>query len=93
MRVSTFKTKNKKLLALSNTTKNKINVYDLPVINVPSVEHSDKELNQLSFGLDHSYMDKNKHGKKNLAANFKSLDQTVNSEISNEDKEDFHKFL
>ena len=93
MRISSFKTKNKKLIALGNTTKNKINAYDVPVINLSSIQLSDKELNQLSFGLDHSYVDKNKHVKKNLAANFESLAQAVNSEILNEEKEDFHEFL
>ena len=49
IRISSFKTKNKKLIALSNTTKNKINAYDVPVINLSSIQLSDKELNQLSM--------------------------------------------
>ena len=49
MRISSFKTKHKKLIALCNTTKNKINVYDVPVINLSSIQLSDKELNQLSM--------------------------------------------
>ena len=73
MRVSSFKTKHKKLIALFNVTKNKINAHDVPVINLSSIKLSDKELNQLSFGLEHSYVGKNKHVKKNLAANFESL--------------------
>ena len=93
MRISSFKTKNKKLIVLSNTAKNKINAYDVPVINLSSIQLSDKELNQLSFGLDHSYVDKNEHVKTNLAANFESLAQAVNSEILNEEKKDFHEFL
>ena len=93
MRISSFKTKNRKLIALINTTKNKINPYDLLVINLSSVQLSDKELNQLSFGLDHSYVDKNKLVKKKLAANFESFAQAVNSEILNEENEDFHEFL
>ena len=93
MRISSFKTKNKKLIALSNTTKNKINAYDVPVIYLSSIQLIDKELNQLSFELDHIYVDKNMHAKKNLAANFESLAEAVNSEILNEEKEDFHEFL
>ena len=93
MRMSSFKTKTKKLIALSNTTKNKINAYDVPVINLSSIQLIDKEINQLYFGLDHSYVDKNKHVKKNLTANFESLTQAVNREILNEKKEDFHEFL
>ena len=78
---------------MSNTTKNKINAYDVPVIYLSSIQLNDKELNQLSFGLDHIYVDKNTHVKKNLAANFESLAEAVNSEILNEEKEDFHEFL
>ena len=56
MRISSFETKNKKLIALGNTTKNKTNAYDVPVINLSSIQLSDKELDQLSFGLDHTVM-------------------------------------
>ena len=93
MHISLFKTKNKKLIAFSNTTKNKINAYDVPVINLSSIQLSDKEINQLSFGLDHSYVGKNKHVKRNLAANFESLAQAVNSEILNEEKENFKELI
>ena len=83
MQVSSLKAKSKKLPVLINTTKNKINLYDVPVINVSSTELKDKI-------LGNSYIDKNKHVKKNLPANFESLAQTVVSEILNEEKEDFH---
>ena len=42
MGISSFKTKNKKLIPLRNTTKNKINAYDVPVINLSSIQLSDK---------------------------------------------------
>ena len=90
MQVSSLKAKSKKLPVLINTTKNKINLYDVPVINVSSTELKDKILNLLNFGLGNSYIDKNKHVKKNLPANFESLAQTVVSEILNEEKEDFY---
>ena len=54
---------------------------------------SEKELNQVGFGSDNSYVDKNEHIKKNFTANFESLTQTVDSEILNEEKEGFRKFL
>ena len=72
MRVSSFKIKRKKLIALCNIIKNKINVYDVPGIKLSSIEISDKELNQF-FGLEHSCVDKNKHVEKYLAANFELL--------------------
>ena len=80
-------------MALSNATNNKINAYDVPIINLSSIQLSEKEWNQLSFGLDNTYVDKNKHIKKNFTANFESLTQTVDSEILNKEKEDFHQFL
>ena len=87
------KMKVKELIPLSNTTKNKINACDVPVLNLSSIELSDKELSQLSFGLDHSYVVKNKHAKKNLAANFEFLTKTFDSEISIEEKEYFQNIL
>ena len=54
---------------------------------------SEKELNQVSFGSDNSYVDKNEHIKKNFTANFESLTQTVDSEILNEEKKGFQEFL
>ena len=93
IRISSFRTKNKKLMALSNATNNKINAYDVPIINLSSIQLSEKEWNQLSFGLDNTYVDKNKYIKKNFTANFESLTQTVDSEILNKEKEDFHEFL
>ena len=84
-----IKQKNRKLIALSNTTKNKINAYDAPIIKLSSIKLSDKALNQLALG----YVDKNKHIKKNLTANFEPLAQTVDNEILNEEKEDFLEFL
>ena len=85
--------KSKKLLALSKTTKNKINTYDVPVIRLFSIELSYKELNQLSFGLDQGYIDKSKYVKQSLAANFKSFTKPVDNEILNDERKDFHKFL
>lgn len=40
-RVSSFKTKSKNLIARNNTTKNKINAYDVPVTNLSANELSD----------------------------------------------------
>ena len=48
---------------------------------------------QLSYGLEPSFVDKNKHVKNNLAANFISLAQLTNEYITDERKEDYHEFL
>lgn len=77
---------------MSNSTKNKINASEVPVINLSPVELRNKELTQLSFGLDHSYIEKNKHVKKDLVASFKSLVQKFDSEFLNKEREDFYEF-
>ncbi|XP_066923867.1 uncharacterized protein [Clytia hemisphaerica] len=48
---------------------------------------------QLSYGLDQSFIDKNKHVKKNLAANLESLAQSTDKDVPNEQKEEFHELL
>ena len=42
--------------------------------------------------LDHSYIEKNKHVKKDLVASFKSLVQKFDSEFLNKEREDFYEF-
>ena len=44
------------LLLLKDTTKSKLNTYNISVINLSSIELSEKESSQLSLGLDHSYI-------------------------------------
>ena len=75
---------------MKDITKSKHNTYNVSVINLSSIELGEKESSQLSLGLDHSYIDKNKHMKKNFAADFVKI---VGSQILNEKREDFHEFL
>ena len=93
LRLSSFQTKNKKLLLLRRTYNNNHKLYDIPVINLSSVELTKKELWQLSYGLDHSFVDKNKHVKKTIASSFESLAQSIDNTVSNEERENLHEFL
>ena len=96
-RLNSFKTKNSKIEALIKPHRPNIhhNVpsYQVPVINLSSRELLPNELKQLSFGLDHSFIDKNKHVKKNLAANMEVLATTLDGDVKNDSKEDFHECL
>ena len=43
--------------------------------------------------MNQSFIDKNKHVKKNLAAHLESLAFSINKNIKNEEREDVHEFL
>ena len=93
-RISSLRTKNKKihnLLQLKN--KNIFSKYSVPVINLSSYELSSTELKQLKLGLHHSFIDRNKHIKKNLAANLESVAQRTLNDVNHTQLEDFHEFL
>ena len=93
-RKSSFFTKNKKISSLNNNNniKRKIS-YNVPVINLSSIELTENELKQLSYGLEHSFVDKNKHIKKDLGANLEFLAQSVDKHILDDKREHFHEFL
>ena len=52
-----------------------------------------KEKDQLKLGLEYSFVDKNKHIKKNLAANLECIADTITNKLENDKKEEFHEFL
>ena len=93
-RKSSFFTKNKKISSLNNNNNIKRKTsYNVPVINLSSTELTENELKQLSYGLEHSFVDKNKHIKKNLGANLEFLAQSVDKHILDDKREHFHEFL
>ena len=62
--LQSFKTKNKKLRnILSKNSKDRIK-YSVPVVNLSNNYLTKKECAQLKFGLERSFVDKNKHIKK-----------------------------
>lgn len=93
-RLESFRTKNKKLrILITSKPKTTPDNYFVPVINLSLAVLSSQEKQQLSFGLEHSYVDKNKHIKKVLAANLETVADRVTQSIDNDKREDFHEFL
>ena len=43
--------------------------------------------------LDYSFVDKNKHVKKNIAASMENVAEAVDKDLHNENREDFHELL
>ena len=95
-RFESFVTKNKKLRNLKDlsTTKgpNQPTSF-VPVVNLTDIALTQKERDQLSLGLDYSFVDKNKHIKKTLAANFECVADKITPEIEHDKREDLHEFL
>ena len=80
-------------VAQKDTSTIHTNAQLVPVINLFVATLSDVELNTLSFGLDHSFADKNAHVKKNLAASMESVADRVASLVDITQKEHLHEFL
>ena len=77
---------------LSNNSTIRIK-YSVPVVNLSNNCLAEKEPFQLSFGLWHSFVNKNKHVKKNLASNLGVVAEKVTHSLDKELLENFHKFL
>ena len=66
-RSESFKTKNKKLANLMKNKKDDtFTDYSVPIINISSYTLNDSEYNQLKFGLNHCFINKDKHIKKTV---------------------------
>ena len=93
-RIKGFETKNKKLKTLvSRKPKKKKDDYSVPIINLSSVEISDKEKEVLKYGLQHSFVDRSKYIKQNLAIEIEALADSTNEYVKQEDKEEYHELL
>ena len=69
-RLESFKTKIKKIVNLMTSQKDDtFTNYSVPIINLSSYTLNDSEYNQLKFGLNHCFINKDKHIKKDIAAN------------------------
>ena len=64
-----------------------------PIINLSTIHLNQKELNTLKMRLDYSFVDKNKHVKKNIAASMENVAEAVDKDLDNENREDFHELL
>ena len=67
--------------------------YSVPVVNLSNNYLTRKERVQSSFGLERSFMDKNRHIKKNLAVNLEIVTQKVAGSLDKKVQQDFHEFL
>ena len=67
--------------------------YNIPIINLATINFNQKELNQLKMGLDYSFVDKNKHVQTNIAASMENVVEAVDKDLDNEQREDFHELL
>ena len=45
------------------------------------------------MGLNYSFINKNKHVKKNIATSMKSVAEAVDKDLDNEQRENFHELL
>ena len=91
--ITSFKTKNKKLKGLLSKNKSAESNYSTPLINLSYTEQTSDKANQSKLGLEYSFIDKDKHIKKNLVANFESLADKVTESLENCKREDFHELL
>ena len=83
-----LKTKNNKIC--NGRPKHANKTSQVPVKNLSDY---DIDTPSLKYGLHHSFIDKNKFIKRDLAVEFESLVTTVDELATPEQKEDFHKFL
>ena len=92
-RLTSFNTKKKKIKGLISKNKSAESNYSTRLINFSYIELTSDQENQFKFSLEYSFIDKNKHIKKNLAANFESLADKVTESLENCKREDYHELL
>ena len=93
-RRSSLATKTKKInFMMSRVNKNNKDDYQAPIINLTNFEIPATATAQLKFGLQQSFVDKNKQTKIFIAAEFERLAYTVDSSVPNEQKDNFHHYL
>ena len=85
-RLASFYTKNKKLSNLSSTQNNNVN-YSVPIINLTEKNIEDSVRHYLRYGLNHSFVDKNRYVKLNLATEMEFLFNQVKTTIPDEQQE------
>ena len=86
-RLSSFKTKNKKLQVLISKAHKREKVSDsfkTPIINLLNIEVTLEESKQLNTGLEHRSVHKNKNIKKFLAANFESIAYRITNNLQSD---------
>ena len=67
--------------------------YKVSIINLSSHQLTDTEYRQLKFGLNHSFINKDKNVKKDIATHMESLAYTASRKVEKIQLENFHEFL
>ena len=70
-----------------------VNNQPVPIINLSDITLSKGEEEILSYGLDHSFVDKNSHVKRNLAASLETVADRITYMVADDKKEDLHEYL
>ena len=66
--------------------------YCIPIVNISDTELTEKEERVLSFGLEHSFVDKNKNIKSFLAANLEGVAESADKAVGRMKKRTFTSF-
>ena len=85
-----LKCKNNKLQRLISQKPFKRNDYNILVVNLSSEE---LDVEKLRYGLHHSYTNKNKYIKRDIAVEFETLATILDSFVNQGSKETFHEYL
>ena len=85
-----LKCKNNKLQRFISQKPIKRNDYNIPVVNLWSEE---LDVEKLRYGLHHSYTNKNKYIKRDIAVEFESLATILDPFVNQSSKETFHEYL
>ena len=91
-RINSIKSKSYKLKRFLSE-KTPPSKFKVPIVNLSSYDLSELERKQLHLGLEYSFVDKSKHLKKNISANFEIVSHKVSESINHDQLEDFHEFL
>ena len=89
--IEQFRTKNNKLRRLIRRT-DEVNFVQT-VVPVKNLSGFDVDTSCFNKGLRHSFTDKNRYVKRNLAVELEQLAIRVDSNVPSEEKENFHEFL
>ena len=89
--IQQFRTKNNKLRRLIRRT-DEVNFVPT-VVPVKNLSGFDVDTSCFSKGLRHSFTDKNRFVKRNVAVELEQLAVRVDSNVPSEKKEEFHEFL
>ena len=88
-RINSIKSKSYKLKRLIRE-KTPPSKFKAPIVNLSSYDMSELERKQLHLGLEYSFVDKPKHLKKSIAANFEIVSHRVSESINHDKLEDFY---